>query len=67
MLANILHSEFNVYQFVTEENNVYRIYEMKNGNVLGIWSKKTKVITPIEGNKEYKALYEKYRNTSLIN
>lgn len=67
MKANILHSEFNVYQFVTEENKVYRIYEMKNGVVLGIKDMKTKVITPIEDNLHYKNLYNKYRNSPSIN
>lgn len=66
-LAKIIHSEFNVLQFITEENKVYRIYEMMNGLVLGIKDMKTKVITPIQGNKNYTELYEKYRNTTIIN
>ena len=66
-LAKILHSEFNVFQFVTAENKVYRIYEMKNGIVLGIKNMKTKVITPIQDNKEYSELYEKHRNKEFIN
>ena len=66
-LAKILHEEFNVFQFVTEENKVYRIYEMKNGTVLGVKNMKTKVITPIQENKEYSKLYEKWRNKEIIN
>lgn len=66
-LAKILHSEFNVFQFVTEENKVYRIFEMKNGLVLGIKDMKTKVISPIENNEHYLSLYKKYRNSCFIN
>jgi hypothetical protein len=47
VLVKIQHKEFNVEQFINADNKVYRIYELKNGVILGIKDMQTKVIHPL--------------------
>lgn len=47
ILVKIQHKEFNVEQFVTSDNKTYRIYEQKDGIILGIKDMVSKIIQPL--------------------
>ena len=65
-LAKIIHSEFNVFQFINPNGKVYRIYEQRNGSPLGIKDMHTKVIHPLS-EQFYKSLYFSVRYNDVIN
>jgi len=65
-LVKIIHSEFNVFQIVTPEDKVFRLYEQKNGRPIGIKDMNSKVIHPFT-EPFYKDLYISVRQNTIIN